>query len=162
MFEKGFFFLLILLICSYHTNAHNAIASAGSNIVSMSGNMSFTVGQVDYINTGNNASLSQGVLQVNNRLPITYVFNIDHSNTIQAWPNPVINNLFIKIDGTPVTDVSYQVLDLNGQLVEKNKIVASNTIISMQKYQSGVYIVNIIYSNKKSLHFKIIKIYYLL
>ena len=124
----------------------------------MSGNMSFVVGQVDYINTGNTATLSQGVLQVYNRLPITYVFNIDNTNTIQAWPNPVINNLFIKIDGNPVTDISYQVLDLNGQLVEKNKIVSSNTIINMQKYQSGVYVVNIIYSNKKSLYFKIIKI----
>jgi Secretion system C-terminal sorting domain len=158
MYKKGNFLLLTLLLCTYIANAQKAITSGGVNIVSMSGNMSFVVGQVDYINTGNTATLSQGVLQVYNRLPITYVFNIDNTNTIHAWPNPVITNLFIKIDGKPFTDISYQVLDLNGQLIENNRIVSSNTIINMQKYPSGIYIVNVIYSNKKSVKFKIIKL----
>jgi len=149
---------LTLLFCTYFVNAQKAITSGGVNIVSMSGNMSFVVGQVDYINTGNTATLSQGVLQVYNRLPITYVFNIDNTNTIQAWPNPVITNLIIKIDGKPVTDISYQILDLNGQLVENNRIVSASTTINMQKYPSGIYIVNVIYSNKKSVKFKIIKL----
>ena len=149
---------MTLLFCTYFVNAQKAITSGGVNIVSMSGNMSFVVGQVDYINTGNTATLSQGVLQVYNRLPITYVFNIDNTNTIQAWPNPVITNLIIKIDGKPVTDISYQILDLNGQLVENNRIVSASTTINMQKYPSGIYIVNVIYSNKKSVKFKIIKL----
>jgi len=149
---------LTLLFCTYLVNAQKAITRGGVNIVSMSGNMSFVVGQVDYINTGNTATMSQGVLQVYNRLPITYVFNIDNTNTIQAWPNPVITDLIIKIDGKPVTDISYQILDLNGQLVENNRIVSSNTIINMQKYPSGIYIINVIYSNKKSVKFKIIKL----
>lgn len=161
MYKKGNFFLLTLLLCTYFVNAQKAITVAGANVVSMSGNMSFAVGQIDYTNTGNSVSthiLSKGVLQVYNKLPITFVFNIDNTNTIQAWPNPVSNNLFIKIDGKPVTDASYQVLDLNGQLVENNRIFSSNTIIEMQKYPSGIYIVNIIYSNKKSVKFKIIKL----
>jgi len=158
MYKKGNFLLLTLIFCTYFVNAQKAITSGGVNIVSMSGNMSFVVGQVDYINTGNTATLSQGVLQVYNRLPITYVFNIDNTNTIQAWPNPVITNLNIKIDGKPFTDISYQVLDLNGQLIENIRIVSSNTIINMQKYPSGIYIVNVIYSNKKSVKFKIIKL----
>jgi hypothetical protein len=158
MYKKGNFLLLTLLFCTYFVNAQKAITSGGVNIVSMSGNMSFVVGQVDYINTGNTATLSQGVLQVYNRLPITYVFNIDNTNTIQAWPNPVITNLIIKIDGKPVTDISYQILDLNGQLVENNRIVSASTTINMQKYPSGIYIVNVIYSNKKSVKFKIIKL----
>ena len=149
---------MTLLFCTYFVNAQKAITSGGVNIVSMSGNMSFVVGQIDYINTGNTATLSQGVLQVYNRLPITYVFNIDNTNTIQAWPNPVITNLIIKIDGKPVTDISYQILDLNGQLVENNRIVSASTTINMQKYPSGIYIVNVIYSNKKSVKFKIIKL----
>ena len=149
---------MTLLFCTYLVNAQKAITRGGVNIVSMSGNMSFVVGQVDYINTGNTATMSQGVLQVYNRLPITYVFNIDNTNTIQAWPNPVITDLIIKIDGKPVTDISYQILDLNGQLVENNRIVSSNTIINMQKYPSGIYIINVIYSNKKSVKFKIIKL----
>jgi hypothetical protein len=158
MYKKGNFLLLTLLFCTYLVNAQKAITRGGVNIVSMSGNMSFVVGQVDYINTGNTATMSQGVLQVYNRLPITYVFNIDNTNTIQAWPNPVITDLIIKIDGKPVTDISYQILDLNGQLVENNRIVSSNTIINMQKYPSGIYIINVIYSNKKSVKFKIIKL----
>jgi hypothetical protein len=158
MYKKGNFLLLTLLFCTYFVNAQKAITSGGVNIVSMSGNMSFVVGQIDYINTGNTATLSQGVLQVYNRLPITYVFNIDNTNTIQAWPNPVITNLIIKIDGKPVTDISYQILDLNGQLVENNRIVSASTTINMQKYPSGIYIVNVIYSNKKSVKFKIIKL----
>jgi hypothetical protein len=158
MYKKGNFFLLNLLLCTCLVNAQKAITSAGANTVSMSGNMSFIVGQVDYINIGHNATLSQGILQVDNRLSITHVFNIDNTNTIQAWPNPVNTNLFIKIDGKPLTDISYQVLDWNGQLFENNRIVSSNTIINMQKYSSGIYIVNVIYSNKKSIKFKIIKL----
>jgi hypothetical protein len=158
MYKKGNFSLLTLLLCTCFVNGQNAVTVAGANTISMSGNMSFAVGQVDYINTGNSATLSQGVLQVYNRLPITYVFNIDNTNTIQAWPNPVSTNLFIKIDGKPVTDASYQILDINGKLFENNRIVSSNTIIDMQKYPSGIYIVNIIYSNKKSVKFKIIKL----
>jgi hypothetical protein len=158
MYKKGNFLLLNLLFCTCFVNAQKAVTSGGANTVSMSGNMSFVVGQVDYINTGNNATLSQGVLQVYNRFPINYVFNVDNTNTIQIWPNPVSNNLFIQIDDKPVTDASYKVLDLNGQLVENNRIASSNTIIDMQKYPSGIYVVKIIYSNKKSVNFKIIKL----
>lgn len=149
---------MTLILCTQLVSAQKAISSAGANVASISGNMSFSVGQIDYTNTGNAATISQGVLQVYNRLPITYVFNIDNSNTIQAWPNPVSTNLFIKIDGKPVADVSYQVLDLNGQLVENNRIVSSNTIINMLKYPAGIYVVNIFYSNKKTVGFKIIKL----
>ncbi len=149
---------MILLLCTCFVNAQKVVTSGGANTVSMSGNMSFVVGQVDYINTGNTATLSQGVLQVFNRLPIIYVFNIDNLNSIHIWPNPVINNLFIKIKGENVSDITYHIVDVNGRLVEKNKIYSMNSIIDMQHYTAGVYIVNVLYSNMKSVKFKIIKL----
>jgi hypothetical protein len=158
MYKKGNFLLLNLLFCTCFVNAQKAVTSGGANTVSMSGNMSFVVGQVDYINTGNNATLSQGVLQVYNRFPINYVFNVDNTSTIQAWPNPVRNNLFIQIDGKTINDISYQVFDLNGHLIERNSIYSMKAIINMKLYTSGIYIVSVFYSNKKSVNFKIIKL----
>ena len=161
MYKKGNFFLLILLLCTYFVNAQKAITSAGVNVVSMSGNMSFAVGQIDYTNTGNSVSthiLSKGVLQIYNKFPNVLITPVDNSNKIIVWPNPVINELFFKIEGKEGSELSYQVIDINGHLLEKGKLFAMKSFIEMQKYPSGIYIINIFYSNKKSVKFKIIKL----
>jgi hypothetical protein len=161
MYKKGSIFLLTLLSCTCFVNAQKAITTAGAKVESVAGNMSFVVGQIDYTTSHDALSshtASKGVLQIYNRISTIYTFNLDNTHNIQAWPNPVSSNLFIKIDGKPITEAFYQVLDLNGQLIESNRIVSSNATIDMQKYRSGIYIVNIIYLNKKSVKFKIIKL----
>ena len=93
MYKKGNFFLLNLLICTCLVKAQKAVTSGGANSVSISGNMSFVVGQVNYTNTGNDATFSKGILQLYYRPAITYVFSTDNTNNIQVWLYRVRSNL---------------------------------------------------------------------
>ena len=93
MYKKGKLFLLNLLLCTRLVNTQKAVTSGGANSVSISGNISFVMRQVNYTYTGNNAIFSKSVLQLYNRLAITYVFSIDNTNNIQVWPYRVVSNL---------------------------------------------------------------------
>ena len=93
--------VFIIFLIATNLNAQQGITASGSTIISSTGTISYSIGQVDYISTpiANSGSLTQGLQQVFNELPFTYIANLGRSTSITVWPNPVVDYLNIKING---------------------------------------------------------------
>jgi hypothetical protein len=154
-----FFSILIILPFSNFASGQAVIASTGNSISSNTGNLSYTVGQIDYQFTSSTGigNLSAGVQQVFNSLPFTYTANIDKTTTISVWPNPVIDKLFVKINSRAFSGFSYKVIDMNGRLIENNKTYQNSIKIDTHHYTAGIYLLVLDYAMNSPILFKITK-----
>jgi len=159
MYFQKILYVLVILAYANILAAQTSTATSGLTISNSAGNISYTVGQLDYTSTpiGNLGTLSQGVQQVYNSLPFTYIVNIDRSTTLSVWPNPVMDNLNIKINSGSVLGISYQIMNMNGQLIENKKIFSSDIKIDTRNYTIGAYILSVSLPNQPAIQFKIIK-----
>ena len=64
---------------------------------------------------------------------------------ITLYPNPVKELLHVEINGLQDTPkVSYQLIDMNGRIVENNTFNSEKSDISFHNKQSGVYILRLL------------------
>lgn len=116
----------------------------------------------------NNVSWSIGELVTNSGTTSEFIFNqgfnsfsdvetslsdIDMSSTIEVYPNPVIDKLFLKF--TESNNYSYILTDIVGHVL-LNNTVNSNQEIDLSNYKAGQYILRV-YSNQFSKSTIIIK-----
>jgi hypothetical protein len=121
--------------------------------------VSYSVGQVTYqTHIGTNGSVSEGVQQPYEISIITGIDEAEGINlTVTAYPNPAADYLTLHIEEFDISNLSYQLYDMNGKLLQKEKIVANQTNIEMRKLVPATYFVKIIQGNKEAKAFKIIK-----
>jgi hypothetical protein len=150
--------IIIFSICPI-TKAQQTISAAGGDANGTGGTVSYTVGQVAYTtNTGTNGSVSQGIQQV---YEISVVSDIDEYTDIKlsvaTYPNPVEDKLILKIEAENATEYDYQIFDMNGSLIEANKIVSNESIIFMGNLSPAIYFLIVTEGQKEIKTFKIIK-----
>ena len=132
-----------------------AVVSAGGNILSSSGSISYTVGQINYTSIpGSFVVVYLGVQQVYD----PYITSIDANTDISIWPNPVSTTLYIDVKSINNLGMLYQIYTIDGKLLVSKQSSDSRTAINMLYYRQGIYVLMVRYSNKKTLKFKIIKI----
>ncbi len=140
--------------------AQTAIPATGGNASGNGGSVSYSVGQVVYTtNTGGaNGSVAQGVQQP---FEISVVTGIDEANGItlqcSAYPNPTTDFLKLKVENFKTENLTYQLYDISGKLLENKKIEGNETSITMSNLVSATYFVKVTESNKEVKTFKIIK-----
>ncbi|MCF6223682.1 MAG: T9SS type A sorting domain-containing protein [Flavobacteriaceae bacterium] len=148
-FIFGFIFL---------SQAQQIIPASGGNISSGEGSVSFTVAQLVYTtNSGDNYTVSQGVQQVYeiSTLEVDQFAGINLEYSI--YPNPMVDNLTLKIINYNQEDLSYQLYDMHGRMIKEGKLEDINTSISMQKLSSSIYFLRVNSGSKALKIFKIIK-----
>ncbi len=148
--------LFVILMCS---NAQEAILTTGGDVSSSTGSVSYSVGQIVYTtNTGTTGSVAQGVQQP---YEISVSTAIKGSEDIlldfTAYPNPVKDILRLKTGERNFDGITYQLYEINGKIVEKKIVTATETMISMSDFPKGIYLLKMIDSNKVLKTFKIIK-----
>jgi len=137
--------------------AQQTISPAGGDATGMEGTVSYTVGQIVYTtNTGTNGSVSQGIQQVY-EISVISGFDMDIKLSVTTYPNPVENKLILKTEAENAVDYNYQIFDMNGNLIETNKIVSNESIIFMGNLSPAVYFLEITEGQKEIKTFKIIK-----
>jgi hypothetical protein len=131
-----------------------AVVSVGSNILSSSGSITYSVGQIDFTSIhGAYTVLYLGVQQVYD----PFVNIIDDSTGISLWPNPVSSTLKIEVKSTKNLGVLYQIYTIDGKLMISKQSSDNITSISMAHLPQGTYVLMVRYSDKRTLKFKIIK-----
>ena len=139
--------------------AQIAIPSSGGNATGSGGTASYTFGQVVYTTiSGTNGSSAQGVQQPYEISVVTAIEEAkDISLEIVVYPNPATDFIKLKIENFEVQKLRYQLYDINGSLLQDNKIVNNETSIIMSNYMSSTYFLKVTDNNKVVKTFKIIK-----
>ncbi|MDD4149703.1 MAG: T9SS type A sorting domain-containing protein [Bacteroidales bacterium] len=139
--------------------AQTSINATGGNASGSGGSVSYSVGQVVYTtNTGTNGSVAQGVQQA---FEISVVTGLEQAKginlAISAYPNPTTDYLTLSIDEFDISNLSYQLYDMNGKLLQNEKITGNQTSIVMSNLVPATYFVKINQGTKEVKSFKIIK-----
>ncbi len=152
--------LLLFLVLGLATaNAQEASVASGGNASGGGGFVSYSVGQLVYTtNTSTAGVVAQGVQQT---YEISIVSGLAENNTIalnlSVFPNPTNDYLSLQISDAAKEDLIYQLLDLNGKLLESKKIINKTEIIYTVHLAPTTYFLKIIQNNKDVKTFKIIK-----
>ncbi len=140
--------------------AQTAVPATGGNASGSGGTVNYSVGQVVYTtNTGgSNGTVAQGVQQP---FEISVVTGLDEAKginlAVSAYPNPTTDFLNLKVENYNNTNLSYQLFDISGKLLEIKKITGNETSIVMSNLVLATYFVKVTEENKEIITFKIIK-----
>ena len=129
--------------------AQESIIAAGGNATGSDGSVSYTVGQIVYQTfTDISGSVVQGVQQ-------SYEISVGIEGpkginlSIRAYPNPSIGYLILSIDDFDISNLSYQMYDMQGKLLQSEKITSNRTSIIMNELVPSTYFVKVIQNNKE-------------
>lgn len=152
--------LLFLFTFSLSTiYAQEAATTSGGNASGSGGSVSYTVGQLVYsTNSGTNGSFAEGVQQP---YEISVINGIEKAKDISlrcmVFPNPTIDFIILKIENYDIEDLTYQLYDLSGKLLESKKIIDMETKIPTTNLPSGTYFLKVVSDSKEIKTFNIIK-----
>ncbi|MFT5859911.1 MAG: hypothetical protein ACI865_002017 [Flavobacteriaceae bacterium] len=139
-------------------NAQESIVPSGGNAESINGSVSYSVGQVFYTTTsGIDGSTEQGVQHA---IEI-YTAGSDEFDEItlecRVYPNPTADFLTLDVKNFSKSGLSYTMYDMNGRILNQQKIVESSMIIEMIDFAPATYFLKISDDNEVVRTFKIIK-----
>jgi hypothetical protein len=156
---KSFLCLLILSVLCTVIQAQSTIPATGGNASGSGGSASYTIGQVVYTtNTGTNGSAAQGVQQPYEISVVTAVETVkDISLEMVVYPNPTTDFIKLKISNYDLQNLRYQLYDINGSVLQDNKVEGNETSIILSSYLSSTYFLKVSDNNKVVKTFKIIK-----
>jgi len=139
--------------------AQETIPATGGNASGSGGAVSYSVGQVVYTtNTGTNGSVAQGVQQPFEILVVTGIDEAKGINlVVSVYPNPTTDFLQLKVESEKLKDLSFQLYNMQGKLLQNKKIEGNETSIVMSNLVPATYFVKVTEGNKAIKTFKIIK-----
>jgi len=143
--------ILLLVLVNTGLQAQNAVPASGGDASGNGGSASYSVGQVVYTSiTGISGSVAQGVQQPFEVSVVTGIEEAIGINLmISAFPNPTTDFLTLNIDNYDVSNLSYQLYDMTGKILETKKIESYKTTIVMTKLFPAIYFVKVIQDNKE-------------
>ena len=156
--RKTILVLLLLTGYSFTTIAQHATLTAGGEASGSGGTSSYSIGQLVYTtNQGITGSISQGVQQSFIIEAITGLDELGISLNLTAYPNPATDFIQLKVESEMLTDISYQLYDMQGKMLGSNKLTEIKTELDMTGFSPATYILKVIQKNTDIKTFKIIK-----
>ena len=150
-------FTSIYLLLFAVTFGQTSLNTSGGTVSNPSGSVSYSIGQVAYESISNaSGSVSQGVQQafeIATLLLTENTFNF----SLTAFPNPTQSFLTLGIENLNQKKISFQLIDLEGKLVQQGEIQSTETRLDMTQLPVATYFLEV-YQEGKNIHtFKIIK-----
>ena len=156
--EKIILVFMLLAGSFMTTKAQHATLSAGGEASGSGGTASYSIGQSLYItNSGDGGSISQGVQQSYIIEAITGLNELGISLNLTAYPNPTTDFVQLEIGSEMLTDISYQLYNMQGKLIVSKQLTEVQTGIDMTSLSSDTYILKVIQKNADIKTFRIIK-----
>ncbi len=136
-------------------NAQEAFPAAGGTVNGQGGSVSFTVGQVVYTTVSSQEhTVSQGVQQPYEISVVTSSAEITLTGfEVQAFPNPATDFLTLSVEteiNQHFQSLAYELLDVNGRVLEKKNISASHTNIQMKHFAPATYFLKVYHAAKST------------
>ena len=139
--------------------AQEAVIAAGGDASGSGGTVAYTVGQLVYTtHKGTTGSVAQGVQQAYEISVVSGLKEVKGINlTVSAYPNPTTDFLNLKVENFNNQNLSYQLFDMSGKLLETKKLEGDQTTIGMSNLAHATYFVKVVQNNNEVKTFKIIK-----
>lgn len=154
---KNLYFCLFLFVnwCFSQTSVN----SAGGHINSVSGSISYSVGEVAY----KSFSSAQGTVLEGIQFPYEIITlssdEFPSNNKFSVFPNPVnLEYVSIHVEGNWSSNLSCTVYDNQGKLLYENKIIGFADKVPLHLPTQGFYLLKILEGNRNVKTFKIIKL----
>ena len=149
---------LIIFGCSIISiQAQQTTVSAGGDASGIGGTFSYSIGQVVYTyNYGTDVIVAQGVQQPF-EISILGLDNYHINLVMQTYPNPTKDYLVLNVHALDLSNMIFQLYDVNGRLIETRTMFSPIETICMMNLPSSVYVLKVINNNKVVKSFKIIK-----
>lgn len=151
-------FILTVIACSFAFTgiSQEAVVSSGSYNKNGSASISWSLGELATHTLKTNENIiTQGFQQT--KLTVTSVVEIPGIRMIvSAFPNPVQENINLKVDGE-IDYLKYVVYDLNGRMLHQGAFDSNPMVVPFYEYKSGIYFIRIVMAGAEIQTFKIIK-----
>jgi len=150
--------LIIFITVALSINAQQNIVASGGLATGTGGNISFSIGQIDFLySTNASFNITQGVQQVYN-LNVTAVRNnfVEDDRYINIYPNPTREGIYL--DFEKFHEATYTIYDYTGNIIATNTIETSKTFIQLQTLPAATYIILITQPDKPQKSYLISKI----
>jgi len=160
MKQKRFKLLFVVLIVFRMTGiqAQNSISTSGKTATGTGGSVDYSIGQViNMTNTGTNGSVSTGVQQPYEIYIVNGLEQTDVTLQIVVYPNPVIDQLTLKIKNNKPSIFSIQLYQADGKLIKSKKMTENKIVMDVHELIPSTYLLKVIKSGKEIKIFKIIK-----
>jgi hypothetical protein len=139
-------------------HAQEAIPASGGEASGAGGTVSYSVGQVAYTtNSGSNGSVAQGVQQPYEISTTVGIEVKDILLELSVYPNPTTHFLNLLIENEEWKNLTYQLFDIQGNLLESNQLISNNTTIKMEGLPKSSYFLKVADDQRMVKTFKIIK-----
>ena len=150
--------VLILVLGLTGLQAQESINATGGDATGSGGSTSYSIGQIVYTtNTGDNGSVAQGVQQPF-EISVLGVEDLYETNpSVTVYPNPTTDYLTLEVKEMDPSSLTFQMFDIQGRLLQTQKIVNNQTNIVMSTLPVSTYFVKVSQDNKEVKTFKIIK-----
>lgn len=156
--KKTFMSAAFLLLGLGGLHAQENAVTTGGEATGAGGTASYSVGQVVYTTaTGTNGSVAQGVQQPFEISVTTGVNETSINLEISVYPNPTTNFLSLKVKSEKLESLTYQLIDLQGKVIENKKVNSTTSTIKMEELPKAVYFLNVVNNNQVVKTFKVIK-----
>jgi hypothetical protein len=148
-------FTILTSLTFAQTNTLQVIGSAGNTVTNGNTQLTWTIGET-IVNSASNTNnvLTQGFNQ--GLLLITAIDDLKNTS-ITIQPNPTSDFAIINLDDQNLSSAQYVLTDINGKVIQQNKIENQQTSISFQDLANATYFVQVITNNQKAKTFKVIK-----
>ncbi len=139
-------------------HAQETVTTSGGDATGTGGTASYTVGQVVYTtNTGTNGSVAQGVQQPYEIATTVGINETAINLEMNVYPNPTNNYLQLKVDSEKLENLNFQLIDLQGKVIENKKVSSTTTSINVESLPKAIYFLSVVKNNQIVKTFKIIK-----
>jgi len=154
--KNCFLYCCLLVAISDHVTAQSGPLSAGGDGSGSGGHFSYSIGQVDYVFASGSGGKAFEGLQV----PVEVTVGIEDVNIhlhASIYPNPSSTEVILDIENLDLSDMNYILIDLEGKVMQQNKIFSNHTTISLHELAAGNYLLNVQKNNQQKQSFKLTK-----
>jgi hypothetical protein len=139
-------------------HAQETLTTTGGEATGTGGTASYSLGQVVYTTaTGTNGSVAHGVQQPYEISTTVGINETSINLDLSVYPNPTTNYLQLKVESEKLESLNFQLIDLQGKIIESKKVTASNTILKMEALPKAIYFLTVTKGNQLIKSFKVIK-----
>ena len=146
-------------LCAASVAAQKNTVASGGMANGSGGSVSFSVGQIDYIQAGGSGgTAAQGVQQAYE----IYISTGSEEKWIElnykVYPNPTTDIVTLNVENRHSEMMKYTLISVDGKVILSENISSEKTDIPMQTCTNGIYFLNVSDAQNKIIKsFKIIK-----